>query len=685
MAQDQNDPNTVHEGLSADEEVPRPKGALDNFVASMRDRLGCTKTAQDPIDTSGDRRRPTFSNPLPVVVNPEPGVRQCNWSQFKNRHPSTPTFSIETLVAGSNLNLSVYDESVARGQRGPPEEAREELSSRMEAGISPHKIHRIRIQSAIILHLLNTVTGDLWDITKSHTFLRPFAYLIHHQQKVKDKFATLSTSTSVEVNNDSRSEISNNKALQDIRAYIDFVDRELLPLYRQFEDISDGSRTISFDDLWYLLRPGELVWCPWKRAVHDGDSESLDLPGRQNVFRVYSIIPHIPFTRHRVLYDEIGLKQPTAERAAPGVAIASCYYLDYDGEKVIPIVNEFEIRPFSGLRRIEDLVVFPVRFLPDWDQKTTELKRRGELFLNAIQMRHVRYKGTTLLIEPSGDRTQGWDGEPMRSIVDYEGDVFVDFGEAFYEYPRWRLKHHRMESPAMLSSTTIEPYRVIQWDGNGQDLESHYEVVVRNDDIGRFEGTETLSKDRFLSAAEFDLIDVKLTEEDALLLPLRVYGFIIPRRTFRPLDVRGIAEVEYNPSALEELDLDTFHKKTIESLVYSYFKDRELSNKHHVSEKAASGKERGLVILIQGPPGVGKTATAQAVAQVSRCPLFAITLEDAEDYAAENFRQLFRRVELWGGIVLLDEVDVYLAYRDVHDMRANLLVTRRSRPAFPSP
>jgi len=78
--------------------------------------------------------------------------------------------------------------------------------------------------------------------------------------------------------------------------------------------------------------------------------------------------------------------------------------------------------------------------------------------------------------------------------------------------------------------------------------------------------------------------------------------------------------------------------------------------------------------LIQGAPGVGKTATAHAIAQVNRRPLFAINFEDI-DYTAENLGRLFRRAEIWGGIVLLDEVDVYLTRRSAHDVRASILVS----------
>lgn len=56
---------------------------------------------------------------------------------------------------------------------------------------------------------------------------------------------------------------STQKALEDMKCYIDFVNKELIPKYRMFEGADNSRQTkVRFTDLWSLFRPGELVLQP---------------------------------------------------------------------------------------------------------------------------------------------------------------------------------------------------------------------------------------------------------------------------------------------------------------------------------------------------------------------------------------------------------------------------------------
>lgn len=78
-----------------------------------------------------------------------------------------------------------------------------------------------------------------------------------------------------------------------------------------------------------------------------------------------------------------------------------------------------------------------------------------------------------------------------------------------------------------------------------------------------------------------------------------------------------------------------------------------------------------------GPPGVGKTYTAEAVAERSRVPLYGMSagtlgtkpknVEAALDRALELCR-------LWNAMLLLDEADVFLSARTDADLARNELV-----------
>jgi len=124
---------------------------------------------------------------------------------------------------------------------------------------------------------------------------------------------------------------------------------------------------------------------------------------------------------------------------------------------------------------------------------------------------------------------------------------------------------------------------------------------VRNDDIARFEFSVFLGTDRFVGTEAENLNSIELSDDDLTLLPLRVYGFIFERRGYRPLNVHDMEEVAYRSEALDELQIDEFHKKTIQSLVHSYFKNKEIALTHSDVKTRNSGKGDGLVILFYDP------------------------------------------------------------------------------------
>ncbi|KAK8135974.1 AAA family ATPase [Apiospora sp. TS-2023a] len=90
------------------------------------------------------------------------------------------------------------------------------------------------------------------------------------------------------------------------------------------------------------------------------------------------------------------------------------------------------------------------------------------------------------------------------------------------------------------------------------------------------------------------------------------------------------------------------------------------------------GKGRGLIILLHGPPGTGKTSTAEAIAAYTGKPLYAITCGDiglVADEVEKNLLKHTRLAEKWGYVLLLDEADVFLAHRNWTDVHRNALVS----------
>ena len=88
-------------------------------------------------------------------------------------------------------------------------------------------------------------------------------------------------------------------------------------------------------------------------------------------------------------------------------------------------------------------------------------------------------------------------------------------------------------------------------------------------------------------------------------------------------------------------------------------------------EDIVEGKGSGVCVLLGGPPGVGKTLTAEVFAEATERPLLSVQaaqLGVSANDIENNLRETFQKGSRWNAVVLLDEADVYIAERgtDIH-------------------
>ena len=96
-----------------------------------------------------------------------------------------------------------------------------------------------------------------------------------------------------------------------------------------------------------------------------------------------------------------------------------------------------------------------------------------------------------------------------------------------------------------------------------------------------------------------------------------------------------------------------------------------------------------MIMLLSGPPGVGKTLTAESVAENMKVPLYMMSAGDlgTRTYEVEqNLSNILEMCTKWDGcILLIDEADVFLEQRSANNIERNQLVSSKSRsqPVFP--
>lgn len=157
-----------------------------------------------------------------------------------------------------------------------------------------------------------------------------------------------------------------------------------------------------------------------------------------------------------------------------------------------------------------------------------------------------------------------------------------------------------------------------------------------------------------------------------------IEGFVLGQRLWGHVRVEGLSDVHPDMSAFSSLVLDPHIKLTVRALIGKF-----ASQDGKVSpwpSDFVKHKGEGRIFLLHGPPGVGKTCTAECIAELARRPLLSLTSGDISTSlsagSVERSLTYFLTLgERFGALVLLDEADVYLEARRTRDLQRNALVS----------
>ncbi|EAU34067.1 predicted protein [Aspergillus terreus NIH2624] len=167
----------------------------------------------------------------------------------------------------------------------------------------------------------------------------------------------------------------------------------------------------------------------------------------------------------------------------------------------------------------------------------------------------------------------------------------------------------------------------------------------------------------------------ELDDAGRLLATPTVRGYSLANKKWAEFNLDGVREIEWNPRAFDSLVLPQ-GQQHLKQLVLACATAQ--SKRRDTFDDVVPGKGRGIILQLSGPPGVGKTLTAESVAETMRVPLYALSAEDLGTEAMDveaNLKNILQMVPKWGAVLLLDEADVFMEPRDSADLGRNALVS----------
>ncbi|KAF2735043.1 P-loop containing nucleoside triphosphate hydrolase protein [Polyplosphaeria fusca] len=495
----------------------------------------------------------------------------------------------------------------------------------------------IQINSAAVVNALRAVVEYCPGqnlIGEGITITEPYTILVHHEKELRAYRENFAPGKKEEEFDEPEPCEVEEDTYEHLGLVLDFVQQTLKDsLEKEKARHAREKPVTTYDMLWTLFRPGIDVYF---------DTQSCGI-----------LDPYVV----RSVDWEINNGSPI--RYTIGL-----WNLYHNAIYVGPRTYTAVVLPFDGEKEIADLDIFPCEYLREDKHKETpeamrnRLEERGRMFYRLTSKQCMWYDGLTTTF-------------PRQRFT---GLVMVDMESFLLSLHSDRIHPDGKLPPPRLSDDVGE--RSI-----GGIPTCFCKRCVKLNSVKK--------KSRFADYARINPMTTKeLTPHQYFLCDRSVHGFIMKVRMWHRLDVSNFSDPDYDIKLVDELVLDPPTRTLIKSLSSKYTRKQELTpppaNSHAIvdttdqwSADFVQGKGEGLIFLLHGKPGVGKTYTSECIAEFTKRPLLSLTCTDIGTNPMTIEAKLaywFKLAKHWGAILLIDEADIYMEQRITRDVERNNLV-----------
>ncbi|KAL8879642.1 MAG: hypothetical protein Q9192_008192, partial [Flavoplaca navasiana] len=425
---------------------------------------------------------------------------------------------------------------------------------RYHDGYKNLSISSIVVQSPMLKRVLAGVLGDYPGIAPELDRLEvgyPFRPFVHRWQHLVDALHS-------EQDPETKSHI---------QLFYDALKTELRSTLETRDDFFKH-KTITFESLWMIFPPGQLVITTQN--------------GRQIAAKLTDAMNHSD--KHERVHR------------------LKCEMIHFNGSSVGWGTHWFDIPEFTGMRKINELTVYPLHFHRNVDRITRDLIDNGKAYYRLLGVSHKHYRGDAFI-------------RHQRSYIDSR--IIIDC-EA-YERHLPDLK---------MSLKALQKDKMSALDNDESDLSDDEEGIT---------ATHTAKCSVPM-----------LTDEQFMVCHNFVKGFSLRNKRWAEFFVHNISDILWKDNAWDNVVLDQEQKDFIFSVTEGHCDQRR------------NIQTKGLNVLICGPPGVGKTFMVESLAESLRAPLLNLTPADidlnAQDADLQSpFTDLLEMCGNWNAILLHEE------------------------------